>query len=107
MENNEAEQRQKNYGTQEDLGNSVPKSHQMYSHLYSRSPRRRERKGAENLFMEIKAETFPNVGKETVSRSRRHGELPSKSTKAGQHQYIVIKFAKYKEKNLKSSKTSL
>ena len=45
--------------------------------------------GAENLFEEIIAENFPNLGKEQTSRSTMHREFPSKSTKAGQHQDIL------------------
>ena len=33
--------------------------------------------------------TFLNLGKEQTSRSRRHRELPSKSTKTGQHHDIL------------------
>ena len=30
--------------------------------------------GAENIFEEIVAENFPNLGKETISRYRKHRE---------------------------------
>jgi len=46
-------------------------------------PGKEEREnGAENLFQEIVAETSLIWGRKQISRSRRHRELPSKSTKA-------------------------
>ena len=41
---------------------------------------------AENLFEEIIAEYFPTWGRKQAPRSRRHRDIPSKSTKAGQNQ---------------------
>ena len=39
--------------------------HQMHQHLHYRGLRRRREKGEENIFEEIIAENFPNMGKET------------------------------------------
>jgi len=67
-----------------DLGNSVIPSN---NHICNRGiPEEEEReKGAENLFGEKKKKlkTFLIWGRKQTSRSRRHKELPSKSTKAG------------------------
>ena len=46
-------------------------------------------KGGGSLFEEIIAENFRNLGKETIIQLQRHRELPSKSTKASQHQDIL------------------
>ena len=64
------------------------------------TPEEEGEKGAENLFQEIMAQSFPNEGKEidlqiqeeaqrTPIKIRRHRELPLKSTKAGQHQDML------------------
>ena len=53
------------------------------------APKEERAKGAEGLFEQIVAENFPNLGKEMDIQIRRHRELPSKSTKAGQHQDIL------------------
>jgi len=45
-------------------------------------------KKGEGIFEQIVAENFPNLGKETDVKCGRPRELPSKSTKAGQHQDI-------------------
>ena len=50
-------------------------------------PEEEKEKGAENLFEEIIAENFPHL--EKTSRSRRHRDLPSKSTKVSQPQHIL------------------
>lgn len=57
-------------------------------HIIGVSEEEEREKRAENLFEQIRAENFPNLRKET-SRSRRYRELPSKSTKASQHQDIL------------------
>ena len=45
--------------------------------------------GAENLFEEIIAENVPNWGRETNIHIRETRELPSTSTKSGQHTNIL------------------
>ena len=54
--------------------------------MYYRRPRRRERKGGGNLFQEIIAENIPNLGEGNRHQDPRDRELPSKSTKAYEHQ---------------------
>lgn len=39
--------------------------HQIDQHLHYKGSRRTREKGAENLFEEMMAENFPNLGKET------------------------------------------
>ena len=46
-------------------------------------------KGAGNLFEEIIAENFPNLGKETDIWTQEAQRTPITSTKAGQHQGIL------------------
>jgi len=63
-------------------------------------------KGAENLFQEIITENFPNLGKETdvqIHEAQRTLNKINKSRLTPRH--IVIKFAKYsdKEKVLKTA----
>ena len=67
-------------------------------------PRRRER---ENLFEEIVAENFPNLGKEKGIWVQEAQRTPNKINKSRPPpMYVVIKLAKYsdKEKNLKVSR---
>ena len=45
--------------------------------------------GAENLFEEIIAENVPNWGRETNIHIQETRELPSTSTKSGQHTNIL------------------
>ena len=45
-------------------------------------------KRVEELCEQIIAENFPNLGKTQTSKSRKHRELPSNSTKANHHQGI-------------------
>ena len=52
-------------------------------------PEEEREKGAENLFEEIIAENILFWGRKKTSRSKRHRDLSSKSTKVGQHQDIL------------------
>lgn len=69
-----------------DLGKSVTLPNVIIFILWE-SQKKRE-KGTKNLF-DVIAEKLPNLGKKTTSRSRRHGDLPSKSAKAVNHQDIL------------------
>ena len=52
-------------------------------------PEEEREKGAENIFEEITAENLPNLGKERDTQIQEvQKKIPSKSTKAGQHQDI-------------------
>ena len=63
-------------------------------------------KGAENIFENIIAEKFPNLGKETVTKSRKHREyhtgcvFPKRNTRRD----VVFKITKSKDKILKAAK---
>ena len=52
------------------------------------APEEEQEKGTEGIFEQIMAENFPNSEKETDIKSKRHRELPSKSTKIGQCQNV-------------------
>ena len=43
-------------------------------------------KGAENIFEDIIAESFPNVGKKQISKARKDRESQTESTQRGPHQ---------------------
>ena len=66
------------------------------------------KKGVENLFEEITAETFPSLGKETDIQNQVAQRSLTKINKSRPiSRHIIIKLAtqSYKEKNLKSIKT--
>ena len=46
------------------------RQHQAYQHLHYSGPRRRERKGGQNIFDEIMAENFPKMKKEVYPGTR-------------------------------------
>ena len=90
MENNEAEQKRERrimeheYRLRE-LSDSIKCN---IIHIIRVSEEERE-KGAENIFEEITAENLPNLGKERDTQIQEvQKKIPSKSTKAGQHQDI-------------------
>ena len=62
--------------------------------------RRREReKGAENIFENIIAENFPNMGKETVTQVQEVQRIPYRmNPKRNTPRHIVIKMTKIKDK---------
>ena len=65
--------------------------------LTSKSPRRR--KGEENLFEEITAEKFLNLGKETDIQIQGAKRTPNKINKSRSiSRHIVLKLAKYSDK---------
>ena len=59
--------------------------HQMYQHSHYRGPRWRREKGAENVFEDITAENFSNLGKETDFQVQE-SESQTGSTQRGPHQ---------------------
>ena len=68
--------------------------------------RRRKRKRGRKC-IQGNNRNFPNLGKETDIRSRRHRELPSKINKSRPtRRHIVIRFVKYviMKKNRKSNR---
>ena len=71
----------------------------MHQHLHYRGLRRRREKGEENIFEEIIAENFPNMGKETdiqvqESQSPKQNQPKEDHTKT----HTVIKLTKIKDK---------
>ena len=56
------------------------RQHQAYQHLHYSGPRRRERKGGQNIFDEIMAENFPKMKKEVYPGTRS-----TDSPKQGEH----------------------
>ena len=58
----------------------------MWKHSYYRSPRRRDINSAENVFEEVTAEKFPNLGNETENLDSGGMRTSRKSTKANPHQ---------------------
>ncbi|VFV27843.1 Hypothetical predicted protein [Lynx pardinus] len=72
----------------------------MKQYLYHRSPREEEwEKGAEDLFEQIKAENFPNLGKETDIQVQEAQRTPLKTNKnRSTLQHIIVKLAKHKDK---------
>ena len=63
-----------------------------------RGPRRRERERTENLFEEIIAENFPNLGNETGMQVQEAQRVPNKNSKRSMPRHIIIKMANVKEK---------
>ena len=66
-------------------------------HIKELPEEEREKRG-KHLFEELVAKKSLIWRRKQTSRTRRHRELPSKSIKTGQHQDIVVKFAKYSDK---------
>ena len=58
----------------------------MHQHLHYRGPRRRRErdKGPEKIFEEIRADNFPNVGKETVNQVQE-AQSPRKDKPKEEH----------------------
>ena len=70
-------------------------------------PKDEEReKGVEGLCKQIIAETFPNLGKDTKSKSRQHREFPLDSTKTNHNKAYNSQIHKIlrQGKNYESSK---
>ena len=63
------------------LGNSVTPS-DVITFVLEESQKKREKKGAENLFEEIIAENFPNLGKETDIQIQEAQTTPIKINKS-------------------------
>ena len=91
MENNEAEQKRvRRIMYLENSFRGLSDSIKYNNICIIGVPEENTETGAENLIEEIIAEHFPNLGgRKQTSRCRRHRELPSKSTKAGQYQDIL------------------
>ena len=55
--------------------------------MHHKDPARRRQKGAEDIFKDIRAENFPNLGKETniISKSRKHRDTPTGLIQKGAH----------------------
>ena len=71
-----------------DLGNSVTPPNINDSHIIVASEEKREKRQRVYLRkLELKSSLI--CRKKQISKSRKHRELPSKSTKAGQHQDIL------------------
>ena len=68
--------------------------------------KKRGGKGDKDLFEEIIAENFPNLGKETDGQIQEAPRTSSKTTNQPITRCIVVKFAKYgnKERILKTSR---
>ena len=64
-----------------------------------RGPRRREKKGYEEIFEEIIAENFPNMEKEIVNQVQQVQRVPYKiNPRRNMPRHIVIKLTKIKHK---------
>ena len=88
MENNEAEQqRERTIMDHENRLREISDSIKSNNILIIGVPEEEKVKGA-GLFEEIIAENLIWGRKQTL-KSKRHRELPSKSTKAGQHQDLL------------------
>lgn len=109
MESNHAEhnqKRKKNYGEKNSLRNSMTPI-KCNKHLHYQSLRRRRENRAENLSEELIAENVSNLGKEMDIRIWEAQGTPIKIKKSrSTPRYIVIKLAKYsdKEKNFKAER---
>ena len=58
----------------------------MHQHLHYRGPRRRKEKRPEEIFEEIIAEKFPNVGKEIINQIQEfHTESPRQDKPKEEH----------------------
>ena len=63
-----------------------------------RGPRRRREKGPEEIFVEIIAENFPNMGKEIVSQVQEAQRVPGRiNPRRNTLRHIVIKQTKIKD----------
>jgi len=58
-------------------------------HSHYTSPRRRKKKGAENLFEEIMAENFLNLEKEKDIQVQEAQKVPNEMTQKDQHQDML------------------
>ena len=69
-------------------------------------PKEEREKGEENIFEDIIAENFPNLGKETDIHIQEAQTVTNRiNPKIASSKYIVIKIAKIKDKeNINSSK---
>ena len=73
----------------------------MHQHLYYRGARRRREreKGPENIFEEIIASFFPNLGKESLTQIQEEQQLPYKiNPSRNTPRHILIKQIKIKDK---------
>ena len=86
-----------------DLWDTI-KQHQ---HSNYRGPRRREKKGYEKFFDEIRVENFPNVEKETVNQVQEAQRVPYRiNPRRNMPRHILIKLTKtkHKERILKAAR---
>ena len=101
MENNEAEQRKerKTMGHENWVGDLIECNNIRIIEV----PEEEREKGAENLFEEIIAENFSNLGNETDIQIQEAQRTPTKIDKSRPTpRRIVIKFSKYGDKEKKS-----
>ena len=108
MENNEAEKKRKTKAKKHDLrvreiSDSLKRNNIRIIGLPEEEERER---GVEGLSEQIIVENFPNLGKDTDTKSRKHRGLPLDSTKTNHQQGISIKFTKYsgKERIMKAAR---
>ena len=65
-----------------------------------RGPRRRREKGPEEIFVEIIAENFPNMGKEIVNQIQESQRVPGRiNPRRNTLRHIVIKLTKNKDRD--------
>ena len=63
-------------------------------------PRRRKERGPEKIFQEIRAENFPNMGKEIVNQVQETQRIPGRiNPRRNTLRHIVIKLMKTKDKD--------
>ena len=73
--------------------------HQVDQYSHYQGPRRRRQKGAENLFEEIIAKKFPNLGKKTDTQIQEAQKVPNTmNLKRPMPRCITIKLSKLKKR---------
>ena len=86
---------EKNEDSLRDLWDNI--KHTNISHY--RGPRRRREKGPEEIFVEIIAKNFPNMGKEMVNQVQEAQSVRQDKSKENTPRHVVIKLMKSKDKN--------
>lgn len=90
---NQSEQQKENLKNKDSLRGTKHK------HSHYKDPRRKRKKGTETVFIEIMAENFPNLAKETGIQVQEAQKVPNKmNSKRPIPRYIVIKMANFKDK---------